>query len=68
MNASSKPLLLSFSTRIFAFSCFLEAKTWIVYDGYSGIVVDGLVTTGFFSESIIFGVFSLEGPETIQIF
>ena len=46
MNASSKPFALSFSTSFFAFSCFLEAKTWIVYAASSVVAADGFVIAG----------------------
>ena len=60
MNASSKPFALSFSTSIFAFSCFLEAKTWIVYATSSVVATDGFVTAGSSAASGIFGVSKME--------
>ena len=59
MNASSKPFPLSFSTSFFAISCFLEAKTWIVYAA-SSVVATGFVTAGSSAASRIFGVSTME--------
>ena len=60
MNASSKPFALSFSTSIFAFSCFLEAKTWIVYAESSVVAANGFVTTGSVTALGISGVSTME--------
>ena len=60
MNASSKPFPLSFSTSFFAFSCFLEAKTWIVYAASSVVAEAGFVTAGSSAASGIFGVSTME--------
>ena len=67
MNASSKPFALSFSTSFFAFSCFLEAKTWIVYATSSAVAANGFVTAGSSKALGIFGDSTMEAAGNTAI-